>query len=147
MKKADPNTATIVAAKGGKIKIKLESGSVSAKGDLKFEKNNTFTIDDGKEEVEVKSAEITVTLAGDGLAALDFGPDGLNLEKPALLTVTFKGIDFEKGAKAEDFDFLYIDGDQLSPVIYKKIIIDKKKRWIKVVNAELYHFSRYGFTR
>lgn len=143
MKKADPNTAVINAAKGGKVKISLKSESVSAKGDLKFKKNNTFTIN----EAEVESELITVSLAGDGLAALDFEPDGLNLENPAILTVKFTGIDFDKDDKPDDYDFLYIDGDVLSPVPYQKIVIDKKGRWIKVVKAELTHFSRYGFTR
>jgi len=142
--KTTTNGGTIFAAEGGKIKIDLESGSTSVKGRIKFKKKNIFTENGSK----VESADITIDLAvNDDVAALDFGPSGLKLDKPAILTVKFTGIDFAEGATAEDFNFLYLSGNELAQVEYKKIIIDKKHRWIKVVNAELTHFSRYGFTK
>jgi len=68
--------------------------------------------------------------------------------KPALLTIKFKGIEFSENETDDDFNFYYIDKNKiLAPVVYKKIVLNKKKNWVKIVKAELEHFSRYGFTK
>jgi len=142
MKKKTVNSKLIDGKKGGKLKIDLENEYVKAKGNLKFGKKVFENVDPDKKTL------IEVNLIP-RMAALDFTPDGLvfNEGKHASLTIKITGIDFDSGDKAEDFDFFYIDNDKLCEVDYKKIIIDKKHRWIKVVNAELTHFSRYGFSR
>ena len=137
------NTAeTITGEDGGKVLIDFESsdGLFSAKGKIKFKKNSF-----------VGPANISVALSfnaeGKVIAALDFGPSEIVLLKPALLTIKFKGVEFSENEKDDDFNFFYIDGKELAPVEYQKIVINKKKNWIKIVKAELEHFSRYGFTK
>jgi len=138
------NTAeTITGEDGGKVLIDFESpdGLFSAKGKIKFKKNSF-----------VGPADISVALSfdseGEVIAALDFGPSSIELLKPALLTIKFKGIEFSENETDDDYDFFYIDiSGKLAPVEYKKIVINKKKNWVKIVKAELEHFSRYGFTK
>ena len=139
MKKKTVNSKLIDGKKGGKLKIDLKMGEVKAKGNLKFKKNSFSG-----------PQNITVDLAfADGEAALEFGPKDLDIDPAALLTVKITGIHFVDEDTAENFGFFYLDEDsnRFEVVDYKKIIINKKHGWIKVVNAELTHFSRYGFAR
>ncbi len=137
MEKKTVISKEIDGEKGGKVKINLKQGKVKAKGNLNFKKG-----------VFSDEETIEVSLVG-GMAAFDFYPESIefNEGKHALLTVKISGIKFKKGDSVEDFDFFYIDSDKLYEVEYKKIIIDKKHKWIKVVDAQLTHFSRYGFNR
>ena len=92
---------------------------------------------EGKKEITIKTDK--------EYAALDFYPEGIDLSKPARLTVLFKGIDLDDD---NDIDFQYIDEiGNLAPVDYRKLIVYKELGWIIVVDARLSHFSRYGFTK
>ena len=78
-------------------------------------------------------------------AALDFYPEGIDLNKHARLIVLFKGLNLED---TNNIDFQYIDENgNLALVDYRKLIVYKELGWVIVIDARLNHFSRYGFTR
>lgn len=122
---------------GGIVSVHLEKRDIEATGWLYF----------GKESFEGKE-KISVDLVN-GLMALDFEPSGIPLLKPAILTVKFTGFEIDDEDEYEgQLDFQYIDENgSLAPVEYDELIIDKRHESITVVNARLYHFSRYGFTK
>jgi hypothetical protein len=121
--------------RGGIVWINLQSEDkeFGAFGALWF-KRGSF---DGKENISVSLA--------DGIAALDFEPSGIPLDKAAILTATIKGLDLNDG---DDIDFKYIDENgNLASVDYRRLIVNKRRGWVTVIGAKLEHFSRYGWTR
>jgi len=79
-----------------------------------------------------------------GGAAMDFGPP---MQFQATLKYTYKitGVDLS-GVNPATLTFVYIDANgNMYPVNYESIEIDEATGMLKVVNAELPHFSRYGF--
>ncbi len=134
MKKSEVSK-TIDGKRGGLIRINLaaEEDDFGARGWLYFGRKSF----DGKKVITVKTDK--------EYAALDFYPEGIDLNKPARLTVLFKGLDLEENS---DIDFQYIDENgNLAPVDYRKLIVYKKLGWVIVIDARLNHFSRYGFTK
>ncbi len=88
------------------------------------------------------SEDATVGIAMvDGEAALDFTPN-VEFSAPAQLTVGFIGVDVQRG---DDVSFVYMDGDQEVEVANSGIYVGNG--WVVVVNAQLGHFSRFGFTK
>ena len=71
-------------------------------------------------------------------------PTPFVFDKPLLLTIFFYNVDLDESAK--DLDFAYIDGKG-EEVNYKHKSIDIENGNIFVWDAELHHFSRYGWTR
>lgn len=121
--------------RGGIVWIRLESNDeeLGALGALWF-KRDSF---DGKDD-------ISVTMV-DGLAALDFGPSGIALDKAAILTVTIKGLELNND---DDIDFQYFnENGELTPVEYRRLIVNKRRGSVTVIGAKLEHFSSYGFTK
>lgn len=127
-------TKTIDGERGGIVRINLEDEEdFGAKGWLFFSKGSF----EGSQDITIKTDT--------EFAALDFYPEGISLEKPARLTVIFKGIEFDDD---EPIDFQYIDeNDNLASVDYSRLIVYRELGWVIVVDAKLYHFSRYGFTK
>ena len=81
----------------------------------------------------------------DGLAALDFQPSGSVFDKPARLTLKFKGLNINS---EDDIDFQYInENGNFETVDYRRLIVNARAGWVIVVGAKLNHFSRYGFTK
>lgn len=76
-----------------------------------------------------------------GEAALDFTPN-VEFSVPANLTVGFIGVDVHRG---DDISFVYMDGGQEVEVANSGIYVGNG--WVVVVNAQLGHFSRFGFTK
>jgi hypothetical protein len=129
--------------RGGIVFLNLQSEDeeYGAKGWIYFPRNSF-------EGVEVISATIN-----DDVAAIDFEPGGLVFDKPARLTLKFSGLEFDDDDHDDhesdgeiDFQFINENGD-LETVDYRRLIINKRAGWAIVVNAEINHFSRYGFTK
>ncbi|MDA3859979.1 MAG: hypothetical protein PF445_02020 [Melioribacteraceae bacterium] len=128
---------TIDGEDGGMIKIRIGRKEIHAKGWLDFPEDSF----EGEEKISIRLAE--------DFAALDFEPSGIPLELPALLTLTFSGLELEGYDEIEDeIEFQYIDEDgNLKSVDYETLIVKRDRGRVTVVRAELKHFSRYGFTK
>ncbi|PKL89687.1 MAG: hypothetical protein CVV23_03620 [Ignavibacteriae bacterium HGW-Ignavibacteriae-2] len=138
------NSVTIQNAKGGKVNFSYSwtSGPHAGK---KFEcdliiQPNTFNENEITFNATFDPEELSV----------DLDPHGAVFNKPILLTLKFKDIDVkEYKINLENF-FQYIDENGCPTnenVKYRKIEINEAEGYAKVFDAELWHFSRYGFTR
>jgi hypothetical protein len=77
-------------------------------------------------------------------ASLEFGPS-MNFNKPVKYTLTISGIDLSN-INANSLDFAYVAPDgSITGVVYDSITLDAATNSIIVTNAQLNHFSRYGF--
>lgn len=77
-------------------------------------------------------------------AAITFGPS-MQFNVPVDYTLTITGLDLT-GVDSEYLSFVYIDASgNLYPVEYEYVDMDASTGMLKVKNAELNHFSRYGF--
>jgi len=131
-------SALIDGEKGGKIKIDEKydgpNGEVKVKAELEFPK-----------DAFVGSKYITMILDTQfGLAT--FSPHAY-FDKDAIYNVEFVGLDLT-GVNPKNVGFVYQAEDGSYEYIdYSKIEVDIKNGKLKVRDARLPHFSRYGFIR
>ena len=77
-------------------------------------------------------------------ASLEFGPE-MQFNVPVLYTLTVTGLDLT-GVNPATLDFVYVAQDgTITGVQYDSITMDLATGMLKVTNARLEHFSRYGF--
>ncbi len=77
-------------------------------------------------------------------AAISFGP-AMQFNSPVEYTLTIYGVDLT-GIDPNTLTFVYIDGNgNMYPCEYEYVTMDSSTGMLKVKNAELNHFSRYGF--
>jgi len=78
-------------------------------------------------------------------AAFDFGPNNTTFDKPLLLTAKINGLNL-KNIDPNDVQFGYIDKQgNLIPIVYDEMKVDVEEGELAVYNAQLNHFSRYGW--
>jgi hypothetical protein len=76
-----------------------------------------------------------------------FYPSPTTFNKPLILNMKFSGLDLSEINKKE-IKFYYMgENGELEKVKCEKLVVRKKKGILKIVGAELHHFSRYGWTR
>ncbi len=82
------------------------------------------------------------------LLSVEFHPTPFTFNVPIILDLKFKGIseDYKIDSDSLDFQYYKVDGT-FEEVDYKSVEWDPIDREIKVFDAELHHFSRYGWTR
>lgn len=78
--------------------------------------------------------------------AMEFYPSPYQFKKPVLFTMQFFNLDLSEYADCE-WKFNYLDGKDEEITEYRYMGVDIKRGDIKIVDAELHHFSRYGWTR
>jgi hypothetical protein len=77
-------------------------------------------------------------------AAITFGPS-MQFNVPVEYTLVITGLDLTN-VNPETLDFVYIDANGNMFAVQKDyVIMDQSTGMLKVKNAELDHFSRYGF--
>jgi hypothetical protein len=80
-------------------------------------------------------------------AAFDLGPNNATFDKPLLLSAEIKGLNL-KNIDPNDVQFGFLDKKgNLVPVVYEKMKVDVEDGELKVKNAQLWHFSRYGWAK
>lgn len=82
------------------------------------------------------------------LLSVELHPTPFTFDIPIILDLKFKGIseDYEIDSDGLDFQYYKPDGT-FEDVDYNSVEWDPIDREIKVFDAELHHFSRYGWTR
>jgi hypothetical protein len=79
-----------------------------------------------------------------GGAAMEFGPSMQFLDDVAY-SYKITGVDLS-GINPATLDFVYIDANgNMYPVQYESVSMDEATGMLEVVDAEIPHFSRYGF--
>jgi hypothetical protein len=79
-----------------------------------------------------------------GGAAMEFGPS-MQFQATVKYSYTITGVDLS-GVNQATLTFVYIDANgNMYPVNYESVDMDEATGMLQVVNAELPHFSRYGF--
>jgi hypothetical protein len=77
-------------------------------------------------------------------ASLEFGP-AMQFNNPVKYTLTVSGLDLSN-VNPNTLDFVYVAQDgTITGVVYDSISMNVSTGTLKVVNAQLNHFSRYGF--
>ncbi|MBK7227454.1 MAG: hypothetical protein IPH97_00965 [Ignavibacteriales bacterium] len=77
-------------------------------------------------------------------ASLEFGP-AMQFNVPVLYTLTVSGLDLT-GINPETLNFVYVAQDgSITGVVHEGITMNVATGTLKVTNAQLNHFSRYGF--
>lgn len=85
---------------------------------------------------------ISATLSSASVYA-DFAPTPMTFNTPIFYTVEYFGVDLS-GIDPTNIDFYYIDGSgNMVKAEYSEIYVENG--WLCVVDAQLSHFSRYGF--
>ena len=86
---------------------------------------------------------ISITFNTDG-AAMEFGPS-MQFQAPVEYTYMITGLDLT-GVNPATLEFVYLDANgNMYAVDYDYVTMDASAGMLKVVNAILPHFSRYGF--
>jgi hypothetical protein len=76
-----------------------------------------------------------------------FGPSPFTFEKTLLLTLEYKGVNL-KNVNPDEIDFYYIDNSgQFHKAEYSSITVDTAEGVLKVENAKINHFSRWGWAK
>jgi hypothetical protein len=76
-----------------------------------------------------------------------FGPSPFTFGKTLLLTLEYKGVNLRK-ADPSQIDFYYIDNEgQFHKAEYSSITVDVEAGILKVVEAKINHFSRWGWAK
>lgn len=77
--------------------------------------------------------------------SVDFGPSGTVFQNSCKLDLEYKGLNL-KNVNPNNVIFAYIDNSgNVTKIQYDALIIDKQNKVLKVVGAEINHFSRFGF--
>ena len=136
-------------------KIFTITKNISGTKGAKWSWSSSYTAITGK--VSISSALVvpvgafsgthTVTQShNDSTCATTFGPSLVFL-KPLTFTITYTGIDLSS-YEATDIAFAYLNFDgRVQFAVNSGITVDKVKKILKVTNAIIPHFSRYGFIR
>jgi hypothetical protein len=79
-----------------------------------------------------------------GGAAMQFGPS-MQFQAEVEYSYKITGVDVS-GINPASLDFVYIDANgNMYPVEYESVSVDEATGMLEVVDAEIPHFSRYGF--
>ncbi len=134
--KSKKSKKKIDGAKGGEIEIKGE-----LRNGIEFEAKLVIPKGafEGKKKITIKFDKKT--------AAFDFGPDNTSFDLPLLLTAKIEGLNLD-GLTADDIQFGFLDQNgNLIPVVYKKMEVDIEDGELAVYEAQINHFSRYGWAK
>ena len=124
--------------KGGKISLEISwNYNKNEKVELKAELDIPKKAYDGKLEFDM-----IFNLQDYNL---ELYPSPFSFDKPVKLDLKFRNVDLFEFVDA-DLEFNYID-DTTENIKYKSNKIDFEKQTLEVKDAELHHFSRYGWTR
>jgi hypothetical protein len=96
------------------------------------------------------SITVFMNLSQDALTGdlgIDFGPTPSYFLTPALLTFTVKGLDpLTLPSNPANIQFVYLDKGIYIPMPAASISVDVKHGSLSIVNGQMPHFSRYGWS-
>jgi hypothetical protein len=125
--------------------IRYEDSYESANGIINIDISLRFPPNSVSDPITVSAEVSQNALTGDFSVTL--GPTPNTFLKPALLTFRVTGLDpATLPSNPDNIQFVSMDNDNFVPVPAAKIKIDIKHGSLSVVNGEIFHFSRYGWS-
>jgi hypothetical protein len=92
------------------------------------------------------SGNRNITMQVSDIAGVDFYPS-MTFNQPVILNFTITGMDLT-GIDPQDVGFYYVDtSGNLAPTVNDGVTVDLSSGTLKVVNAQLPHFSRWAYAR
>lgn len=133
-------TYTIIGDKGGKI---IEKHTwVNGADTLKLEAYLTIPVGAFEDTLTIEM------LFDPNLLSVQLFPSPFTFNLPVILDLKYKGVKLDFDLDNNDLDFQYYNPDEtFEDVDYKNILWDSESNTLMVFDAELNHFSRYGWTR
>jgi hypothetical protein len=120
---------------GGTIDYNLNVANISINGSLSFPKKSF----EGIMDISAKFSNQSTTQS--------FGPSPFTFSKTLILTLEYKGLNL-KNLVPTAIDFYYIDNTgQFQKAEYSSITVDVEAGILKVVDARINHFSRWGWAK
>ncbi len=93
-----------------------------------------------------EDAEVTLTFDDEKIDFV-FGPSGTTFDPPALLNLVIYGLDLT-GVDSESIGFYYVSPDGAWEIMpSEQVIVNQKYGFIRIVNAQISHFSRYALSK
>jgi hypothetical protein len=133
----------VTVEEGGKLELEYSGGN---KNQVPVYCKNTLKV---FEETISEDADLTLSIDSkdffQGNFDVLFAPHGITFSSPALLTIEIKNADLT-GFDPDDLELFYINQQtgQWEEIHCCEIIVDINTGYIKVINAEIAHFSRYA---
>jgi hypothetical protein len=120
---------------GGLINYDLQIANLDVTGTLVIPKNSF----DGSLNLTTSFSSRTTTQT--------FGPSPLDFRRPLILTLEYSGVNLS-GINPNEIDFYYLGTDgQFYKAEYSSISVDPATGILKVFDAKLNHFSRWGWAK
>lgn len=90
-----------------------------------------------------------ITLIDDYRTASIYCYPGMTFDKTLYMNLVFTGLDLsERGFTADSVRFGYLEEDgEVDPCVNAGITLDPTRGALRVIRAEIHHFSRYAFCR
>jgi hypothetical protein len=128
-------TQNVDGSSGGVILYDDKVGNITVKGSLTVPVNAFNGI-----------MEISATFDNRNTTQI-FGPSPFEFQQPLLLTLEYTGVNLN-GVNPSEIDFYFIGTDgQYYKAEYSSIEVNPSLKLLKVVNAQLNHFSRWGWAK
>ena len=90
------------------------------------------------------SRDITMQISDE--AGVEFFPS-MTFDQPVVLNLTISGLNLD-GVNPNDVSFYYVDPNgSLAPTVNDGVTVDLATGTLKVINAQLPHFSRWAYAR
>lgn len=126
----------IDGSKGGKIKLKEKYGSnLEVEAELDIPKN------------AFSGTQLVTILLDDQTTSATFSPTPFVFNKSLSLSLEYEGLDLsDLGTSEIDFYYIGVNGEFILAE-HDGVTVDVRKGKLKVKNASIPHFSRYGFTK
>ncbi len=134
-------TETIEGNKGGKIKFNFNFADfggedVEVKGKLKIPKDAFVGVMDIT--IEFNDASPSVVLS----------PSGVTFDEELELDIKYKNLNLDGLTENDEIGFAYIAANGETVMTeYQSLNVNLNKNKVKVVQAEIPHFSRFGFVK
>ena len=121
--------------KGGKLKLKDKTGDIEIKAELDIPKN------------AFEGSVLISAFVDNQSTSIDLFPTPFAFNKSLELTLEYDGVDLS-GYSEDEIDFYYLSAEgNLVKAEYDELKVNVSKGELKVKNAKIPHFSRYGFTK
>jgi hypothetical protein len=125
--------------------IKYSDSYLSAYGKISINLNLEFPPNSVTDSIIVSINLSQDALTGD--LGINFGPSPAYFLTPALLTFTVKGLDpLTLPSNPANIQFVYLDNGIYFPMQASRITVDVKHGSLSIVNGQVPHFSRYGWS-
>ncbi|MFO7447960.1 MAG: hypothetical protein R6W90_16475 [Ignavibacteriaceae bacterium] len=92
----------------------------------------------------LEGEEVITVVFDEATAAAEYYPSPYSFNAPLTANILYSGLDLS-GVSVITFVYLPPNSGEVEPVQFDQIVIDREAGTIEVINAKIWHFSKYGF--